>query len=103
MRAQLDGFLDDALDDFPFRNRDEQGDGAGRWRLEIFQRHGKCHRIARTIFNRAKKFVSRAVQNRDKLAVFHAQNLQRMMRLARVEPEHLPGATFWRQIKSVHK
>ena len=74
-------------------------DGGG---IEIFQRNGKRHRIARTIFNRAKKFISHAVQNRDRLAVFHAQNFQRMMRLAPVEPERISGAIFWRQIKAVH-
>jgi len=45
-RAQFDGFLDDAFDDFPPGHCLQQRDGAGEGRREIFQRHGKRDGIA---------------------------------------------------------
>jgi hypothetical protein len=93
-RAQLNGFLDDVLDDFSLGHGHEQRDGAGRGRREILQRHGKRDGIARAIFNRAKEFISDAVQHGDQFAVFHAQNAQRVVRLASVQPQRGPGAMF---------
>ena len=54
-------------------------------------------------FDRAKEFIPDAVQNGDQFAVFHAQDVQRVVRLASVEPQRVAGAMFGRQIKTVHK
>ena len=102
LRSQFNGFLDDVLDDFSLGHGHEQRDGAGRGWREMFQRHGKRHGIARAIFNRAKEFIPDAVQHRDQFAVFHAQDAQRVMRLATGEPQRGPGAMFGRQIKTMH-
>ncbi len=88
-RAQFDGFLDDGLDDFSLGHGLQQRDGAGRGRREIFQRHGQRDGLARTVFDRAKEFISDAVQNGDEFAALQTQNVQRVMRLASVEPERI--------------
>ena len=53
--------------------------------------------------NFAKKFISRAVQHDDRFAAFHAQHVQRMVRLASVKPQRRHPALFGRQIKTVHE
>jgi hypothetical protein len=53
--------------------------------------------------NSAKKFIPDAVQNGDHFAVFHAQDAQRVVRLAPGKPQRGSGAMFGRQIKAVHK
>ena len=52
--------------------------------------------------NGAKVFIPVAVQDSDHLAVFHAQDTQRVMRFLSGKPQRGPGAMFWRQIKAVH-
>ena len=71
---------------FPLGTPTQQRDGAGRGGRKIFQRHGKRHSLASGIFNRAQKFIADAVEHGDELAAFQAQNMQRVMRLAPVEP-----------------
>ena len=38
--------------------------------------------------------MSGAVEHDDRLAAFHAQHVQRVMRLASVEPQRVSGAAF---------
>ena len=88
-RAEFNGFLDDAFNDFSPGHGLQQRDGAGRGRREIFQRHGKRDGMARTVFDRAKEFISDAVQNGDEFATLQAQNVQRVMRLTSLKPERI--------------
>ena len=61
-RAKLDGFLDDALDDFSLGNGHEQRDGAGRRRdkIRFFTRNDSSSRAA---FSTVQEFIARAVQH----------------------------------------
>jgi hypothetical protein len=68
----------------------------------MFQGHGKGDGIARRIFDRAHEFIPDAVQNGDEVAVFQAQDVQRVVRLAPIEPERVAPALIRRQIKAMH-
>jgi hypothetical protein len=45
--------------------------------------------MARTVFDGAKEFIPDAVQNGDEFATLQTQNVQRVMRLASIEPERI--------------
>jgi hypothetical protein len=45
--------------------------------------------MARAVFDRTKEFISDAVQNGDEFAPLQTQNMQRVMRLASVEPKRI--------------
>ena len=91
--AQFDGFLDNAFDDFSLRHGLQQRDGAGEAGTKFFSDTESVTALRRAIFDRAHKFISDAVQNGDEFATFQTQDVQRMMRLASVEPERGSGAT----------
>ena len=86
---------------FPLGTATSSVTGQGGAGMKFFSDTDKRDGLAR-VFNRAKEFIADAVQHGDQLAVFHAQDMQRVVRLASVQPQGGSGAMFGRQIKTVH-
>jgi hypothetical protein len=93
--------LDDGLDDFSFRNRDEQRDGAIRRGRKFLFLNRQHEGIFRGAFDVAKKFIARAVEDGHAFAALNAENMKGVMRLASVQPQQLIAAARGRKKKTV--
>jgi hypothetical protein len=87
-RAQFDGFLDDILDDFSLGHGHEQSDGAGRGGVN-FSAHGDGDEFLARVLPRRREIAAGAVQHRHEFAAFQTQDVQRVMRLAFLQPQDL--------------